>query len=799
MISGIKRQKTAIESTKRYFQTVNLIITHLKRDADKEKIFELITKESTLNDLLSATAAIHIYHNLGIRVKDSLELGQISVESTGKIELIEKNILFDEVKTILKDSFKLECDMLYKTLDLDSKIISFLIKERTEKLQNFQKERLMNDISDQIEKNLIEIILNYPPFYFYDMIGDFIGLTDEVKYEILEESSGFKELSVEIEKKLQIEEKEEKFIELSTLNRLITGIQKEFEFKSYKELQVKQMPVRMLKRRIVDYNFDRFPISIPGLKSFEEANRFKREIIQKIEQSLDEKINYEQFEAEIFSFIKVELIKRFKSNPNDLIYFLQNLNENDFQDIIYMLNTYGVNNILEILNVDDDLVKNVKQNMVRYNISDYDFKSIIDRKKNLTALAKEVICKLDFPFLEKIIDRCEDLSEFNLQEILYQEKDEFQELWKILEERTGHSIGEIREFTRKKEAIEKFFFQNLNLKSASQVLLILNFEDIMNNIVKDIFYYIFTKILRQLSRVIELYLKISNEKGLILLALKKISGTTESENWVRIKLEELIIERIMKRQNELVVVFNALTDPFLINGFIYARFIDCSLNEGIEEFKNEISPIYEDVKPLTLSSEIISPVSYCIAFDLIKRFENYQELLYLKKEQIKESKEKRVEEKRKELREQQEISTLNWIEKKITTSMMIISKPGINPNQLYWQEKDTKTATDNIKLHSELKGNTIELFVQYFHFAIDKIKSLAEDMRLPPIEKLQSVVEKITEDLLSKRLGHSPSREEINNMLEGERFEMAKQIATRIGKILDKALYTKFKSKRRNG
>ena len=48
--------------------------------------------------------------------------------------------------------------------------------------------------------------------------------------------------------------------------------------------------------------------------------------------------------------------------------------------------------------------------------------------------------------------------------------------------------------------------------------------------------------------------KITNEKGLILLALKKMSGTTESERWISIKLEELIIERLMKRQKHLETI-----------------------------------------------------------------------------------------------------------------------------------------------------------------------------------------------------------------------------------------------------
>ena len=130
---------------------------------------------------------------------------------------------------------------------------------------------------------------------------------------------------------------------------------------------------------------------------------------------------------------------------------------------------------------------------------------------------------------------------------------------------------------------------------------------------------------------------------------------------------------------------------------------------------------------------------------------------------------------------------------------MRINSPGINPNQFYWQEKDTKITTDNAKLNSELKKDTIESFSEYFIFSIDKIKSLAPEMKLPDAEKLQNIVKVITEKLLEKRLGKNPSQDDINKMIEGERFEIAKQIATRIGKILDKALYTKFKSKRRNG
>ena len=129
---------------------------------------------------------------------------------------------------------------------------------------------------------------------------------------------------------------------------------------------------------------------------------------------------------------------------------------------------------------------------------------------------------------------------------------------------------------------------------------------------------------------------------------------------------------------------------------------------------------------------------------------------------------------------------------------MRINSPGINPNQLYWNEKDFKITSDNIKLHSELDKDVTEKFSEFFTFAINKIKEFNIEMRLPDEDKIKQMTLKIINTVLSKRLGHSPEQEELNDLLEGERFDIAKQIAKRIGKILDKALYTKFKNKRRN-
>ncbi len=790
MITGISRRATAIESTSRFFQTVDLIISHFKREADKEKIFEIVEEKFTLEDILIATASVHLYHNIGIRVSEALDLSKGTIESTRELELLQKRILYNEIKVLLKDSFRSEINMLKRLIDLENKFIDLLINLRQKGYFDEEKETLFNDLEKYIEKELLEIVLDYRPSSFYDLIGDLIGLTNNIKDDILKRGAEFKDLSVELEKRLLIEEKEDKYLELSSLTKTIKKLKEDFEFKSYKELKMEAMPIRMIKKKIIDYEFNKFPVSVLGLKAFKRANDLKKNIIEKIESGLEQEIKYDQFEEKMLDYLKEEIIKELSTNANDFIYFLQNLNEEKFKEISYLLNKYGIHNILNMININEEKASEVKKNMIRYNIEKFEIIQLSDQKKNPLNIAKKALNKIKFSYINQM-----DLD-MNLKFLLNKEREEFSDLWDAIEEDIEYSYFDLKDLIRKKETIDKVFLNQLNLKNYSQILFLLEFDKILDALMKESFFYILSKILRQLSRIIESYLKISNEKGLYLLALKKIENTTESEEWVQIKIEELVINRLIERQKELVEIFDAQNKPFLINGFILARLTDNSLENAIEILQNKVSPLYEDIKDLKLKEDLISPISYCIGYDLIKRFEKSTAIRKEKVEEAKKVKEIERKEIKQEIRKKQEISTLNWVERKITYSLMRVNSPGINPNQLYWQEKDTKTATDSIKIHSELEGNSIELISEYFLFCINKINSMTSEVKLPNKDNIKQFVQNIIERTLEKRLNHSPSLEEINDMYEGERLEISQIVANRIGKILNKAIYAKFKSKK---
>ena len=795
MITGVKRKSTATESASRFFQTVDIIISHLKREADKEKIFELIRKKPTLRSLLIATAAVHLYHYMGIKVEESLDKNKLTVDSTKQLEMEEKQILMEEVETFLKNSFELERVLFGEIINLENMFLSLLIEDRVGSLKQSQRRKRIEDIENQIERELLNIISKSPSFYFYDYIGDIIGLNEIVKKEILEESAAFKGISVPIEDQLENEEKEDKFIEVFTLNRLIDRIQNQFEFKSYKELQTQTMPIRMIKKRIMEYELNKFPISISGLKTYIEGNNLKKETIKSIEKAFKEDLKYNEFEERILSELKNALINQLKNSPNDFIYFLQSLNESSFEDAIFLLNKRGIKDTLHLMNVDYELAENVKKSMIRYNIKKQDLILLNDNQKNLINVAKKALCSMKFLSLEKFITKVGDKVEFDLFKILYRNETEYIELWDILERKTGIAINDLREFVRKKQTVDKIFFQGLNLSNYSQLILLLNYDDILSNIVTDLFYNLLSKILRQLSRIIELYGLLSNDKAIYSRALMAVTENNGFEDWVQVKLEELSIKRIMKRQKELVVVFNAVNQVFLINGFILSRLKIKSLKESMAELKSQESYVYKGISPLKLKADLVSPVSYCIAYDLIKRFEELAELEKAKIESANVEKKKIEDDKKKEIIKLRQESTFNWVERKITSNLMGISRRGMNPRQFYWSEKDNKTLTEQIQLHSGLDGDIFSRFCEFYLFAIEKIKSLVPEMKLPNKERIEHEIATIINNVLSERLNRPPNPEEINDMIEGERYKISNHIATKIGNILDKTLYFKFKKK----
>lgn len=816
MITGIKRASTAAESKKKYFLTRDLITSHFRRDSDKAQVKALLNGErSNLSNFLNAATVIHVYHFLGIHTKDTTEMQNVAVDSLQKVEDLEKKEIFQEIQHLFQDTIDHEVDIFLKDFKFQLDVAKILYGRKKRETQ------LLEALRDDIEDDLVEIIRKLPSVYFYDYVGDLTGYNAEIQEEILDNATQLKATSVEIEKDLKSEEPD-KYIEISKLYEVRKRLQQDFEFSSFKSLELETIPIKMIINKILEYTRDYFPISKRGLRAYIEASHTITKVFNRFKKANSQEISIDDFETEVKNLIKEELIEHSKKNANHFVYYLQNLLSLTFPELMELLEKYGITNIPSFVQAMALPLPRLKKFMSLFNITDLDIKLLQDPQNNLIASARGELEKIKLERQRKGFNS-QLLHQIDLRGITDPKNHEAEVVYDRLCRRIHKTPQEIQQLLQKKHLLRTKILQPLETDS-TVVLTALGLEHTLENLAKDIYFNILGALCRQLARILECYVKVKEDKTKVLVAFKRILDQ-KSEDWVVVKLEELIIDRVMRRQEEFSTIFSAHDRPFLVNGFILARFTDKSLQEVISDLNEESSPVYAPIGDYQLPKDIISPVSYVLAFDLLKRFELQEQFRRMKVEVAMRAKEEKKEQKQREIKKRQEANTLDWIERKITTSLMRITSGSINPNQLYWSEKDTKVASEGLKRHCEIESaflcpscgqslaegaqcpehdihaipaSPVDLFAQFYKFCQDKMKSLYDRVRIKSFEEIrEEIVKEYASEEMESRLRRIPKGDELNDMIDGERLAVAQRIAKKIGKLLDNTLYKKYRAFRR--
>ena len=91
-------------------------------------------------------------------------------------------------------------------------------------------------------------------------------------------------------------------------------------------------------------------------------------------------------------------------------------------------------------------------------------------------------------------------------------------------------------------------------------------------------------------------------------------------------------------------------------------------------------------------------------------------------------------------------------------------------------------------------ANPVDLFTQFHYFALTRMKFYWEKLKLPEFSAIYDQVLIWIKEEMTHRLRREVDLSDTLQMIEGERREVAKKIATSIGKRLDKIIYKKFKA-----
>ncbi len=812
---GVVRTEIMQEGMSKRFLTRNSIVNHFRRDEDRAKIMELLAKDQKhISDLLHAASVIHAFYYLGIHTRDTTELQNIAVDDAQKVEDLEKRELLLEINLLLGNSVRSELEIFLKAYRFTLKIAEILQGRKK------NEEELLTKLRDEVEEDLIKVLREYPNVYFYDYVGDLTGFSEKVEEDILRKGSEMRPIGQDIEVELA-SESEDKYIELSKLKLVQERLQEQFEFSSFKELEVEAIPLKMIISAIMKKNIDSYPISERAIQAFIDASNVIIDLYVFLQTTEKQLTTIEELEGKIKARIIEEIGKACSKGPNYFVYFMQNFWGKSFPETIAILNRYGITDVPAFVHVFPFSVEKIEKQMRLYSITELDLKQLANVANNPIALVQKELeeCKQ-----KKVQQGHSPVSIYavNLQTIIEPNSTLEKDMAEWVFRNAKISSEDLHKFLKKAQIIKEKFLPSSNITNLDELILCLSKDEILENLAKDVYFSLIGDVCRQLGRVLEMYLKIKDDKSKYLLALKRIfeTETVATEDWVAVKLEELIIERLINRQKELQSILGAFHDPYLVNGFILARLVDKSLKDAIQVFEKEDSPIYADVATAKLPKEFLSPVSYVLSYDVLKRFENYERRRKLKVEEATELKEEKQEKIKRDLKDKQDTSTFDWLERKISTSLMRVSSKGINPNQLYWTDKDSRMVADAIKHHSEMKSFKVcpkcgtellnkdqctdgtaakvatvaELFANFYLFALKKIQSLWQKMRVPEFEEvLKTIILEDAMDILGARVGKNVQLEDLETLIEGDRLELSQRMAKRIGKILDNAIYKKFR------
>ncbi|MHA1300590.1 MAG: hypothetical protein ACTSO9_14325, partial [Candidatus Helarchaeota archaeon] len=609
MISGVRRRETAEEGAK-LFITSEKICQRLRREIDRNKIIEIIGEKSNFIDLIIGSMTVQLFHYVGLKTDKITEQNKLSTSTEKEFELAQKKSIFSELKDINGNFLLKEIDIFEKEVLIELEFIKNSIKQRKEKID---KDVIFKEDIKFLHSILISIFRNFPNQFFYDFVGKILGYSDSFRKDILKLAAAFKPTQMEIEKELK-REYEDQFIELAVYNKIKKLINEKWEIIVPKQLEMQSVILHRLESDITKYLINELPFSQNTLNSYISSGELKLEIINAVKNACITDIDFNEFQNSIINIINKKIHAIASKGSDYFTNFLSNFLNLSLSEVMDFFDRHQITNITNFCQALSLDIGDFAEKLDIYHFDDSDLfrfsnkGPLIQARKTLESLKSEGIVPAQF-------------FDFTLEDFFIDKAQINKKIIAEITKRVKISSEALYELIQREKIFNEKIMKNASVKDIDQIRLSLKMDSMLKDISKDVFYSIFSNFLRSSSRIIELYEKIKKDKEIILIAINRILQTKESEEWIKVKIEDLIIEKIMDRQKEIQDLIEK-KDPLFINGFIWARYNDKTIKKAINELKSDASPIYEGISPLPLSFDNIPPISYATAYDMCMKIEN---------------------------------------------------------------------------------------------------------------------------------------------------------------------------------
>ncbi len=656
------------------FLLTQALATHMRSPRDRELVRESMAEEKPLEDIFSFFGAFYLYHYQGVRLLDITDQGEMTIEEQQALSVKEREMLELEVRQLLGNKQREELDV--------SKLVSEFFVSAIDKYSDNLEEQ--SKIVELLEKFLQKIPREYSRNAVVDFILEATGWGDTWREEIYMKASGLKESSLSLRDEL-LRNHDEEVIESTLIKRAQELLSIDIESIDENSWQgmLSAKSKQTVAKAIIENRF-KTGVSLDG---FCTAHEIRMSLLEEFEAEIEMPTDLDSFENRMADLASNLLVDSFKENPEAIFNALSVLTEMSESDISQELASKGVrtgNDLIEGFSIetpeeedDGELtlsreeMEEISRSLRRLEKIEHTLEKPVKGMLRARGFSSSEIDKVSIQTLTK-----------NPRELIATESQVIAELKKKLRLPSPEEISQLLELRA------EYADKNLGQigSTAARMGQKLQYGETVEKLKYDLVWHLVISLLKNLARVIEMYIRSKHDLVRIKAILKSIYEESEIE--LQFLREEILMDLASDRLLETKRVHPDL-DASTIRSWYHARLQGIDLSTAVSEVEKSPSPVFKGIVEKPLQTGALKIDNYAIAFDLMQRFLTKQRQEKLEREAL------MIETKKREAKllesKKDELDVMNYVSTKAYTAFRAIGRVG--KRGLEWNSNDdTKLA-----------------------------------------------------------------------------------------------------------
>ncbi|MHA1638136.1 MAG: hypothetical protein ACTSUB_09000, partial [Candidatus Thorarchaeota archaeon] len=618
------------------------LATHMRSSRDRKLVMSNFEDKQPLEDIISYFGAFYLYNYQGVKLLQLDATKDMTIEEMEVLTKSERSQLEIEIRQLLGDKLREEIDVL--------RLVSEFIVELCDAVGTTD----LNSVEAKTATlGLLKKFLGMiPPEYSHnneiDFINEITGWGATWRNEIYVKASGLKESSMSLREEL-LKAHDYEVAETSVLKQGISAL---LGRSAYLEQRPSAMMIpdsrwAIIVDAIIDHIL-RGKFSVSVMRNVHET---RVNLLELMESEIESPTTLEEFEQRVGAEIASQITDLIKTNPSDYIEIISlfigmatadvsaHLRENRLTDAQVIMDGLATSEVQS----DDDGAEqptHTKEELEQIT------RQLRTLEKIEHALEKPVKGMLRSKGL-----RAAELDKISL-ELLIKDRTsligiEIEVLESLKKKVRVPPPEDIKRLMKLREDVQSGSIGGTAVTSSTDIGRKLQMGESLVALRLDLVWHFTFGALKNLSRVIEIYLRSKQDLLRCKAILKSIYEDAETE--MQFLREEVLIDLASMRIYEMKVIHPELDSSYVCTWF-HARLSSTDLDSARKDLDSKPSPVFEGIQDVGLKTESLTFDNYAIAFDLMQRFIERQKTQKLAKEEFiletKRAKQKRVDAKK---------------------------------------------------------------------------------------------------------------------------------------------------------